>query len=902
MTHVRRFVGRMLALLRPGKAESDLSREISAHLQLLEDTYVARGMARADARYAARRAFGGVEQVKEEQRDARSFRWLAGWPMDLKLGARMLIKTPGLTVVAVIALAIAIGAGAAYFEFFNDFFRPSLAFKGGDRLVGILTWDVSKNAVEGRTAYEFTEWRDELRTIEELGAGRAIDQNLTTDDGRTEPVRGMEISASAFRLIPVAPLFGRPLNADDEWPGAPHVLVLGQDVWRARFQSDPAVVGRTVTLGDTPHTIVGVMPEGFAFPVNHTLWTPLGLERAALTRGEGPAIRVFGRLAAGADLDAAQAELVAVGAAAPDAAAYQHLRPQVKPYIQSLWSKPNMSWQVRVLYSFNLFFVGLLGICGANVATLVFARTATREGEITVRTALGASRGRIVSQLVVEALVLAALAAVVGLGGASMALRYAREIWVAAQGQPMPFWWNESLGIETFLYVAVLVVLAALLVGGVPALKATGAVMQARLKQAGAGGSTGGSTMRFGKFWTGIIVTQVALTLVFLLSTVSLGWEAAAANRRFNEVTFQRAEYLTARIRMEPDELPDRRKAALLELERRLAEEPSVRNITFTNRLPGRGQEEFWVELPSKAMQDEAFARAEDDVLWVRSTRIGPNYFETFKVPLVAGRLFTPSEIDSDRPVAIVDETFVQQVLGGRAAVGQMVRQPPKDAGEVPGPWFEIVGVVKDVSTTPNKKTEYAMLYRPLAPGGSERLLRVVLHGRGDAAALSTPLRRAAAAADPGLRLQEVLTLDRIADEDAMTMGFFVRSLGVIGAVALLLSTAGIYALISFTLGRRTREIGIRIALGAAPRQIVTGVLSKALVQIGLGLAIGAIPGVAIMRLGLEDDTGGTGLAAGIAITLGVAVFVLSIAAATCTVPLRRALRIQPTQALRADA
>ena len=204
VTHLRRFVRRIVTFFRANQAETDLAREMTAHLQLLEDQFVANGMSMEDARYAARRTFGGIEQAKELQRDARSFRWLAGWRMDLKLGLRMLGKSPGVTVVAVIALAVAFGAGATYLEFVNGLVRPSLSFPGGDRLVGIVAHDLEKNSPDRRLLHDFRRWRDELTLIENLGASQEIAGDVTTDDGRAEPVDGVRISAWAFRLMPAA--------------------------------------------------------------------------------------------------------------------------------------------------------------------------------------------------------------------------------------------------------------------------------------------------------------------------------------------------------------------------------------------------------------------------------------------------------------------------------------------------------------------------------------------------------------------------------------------------------------------------------------------------------------------------------------------------------------------------
>ena len=889
MPRLRRFVRRLAALFRNDRSETELSREVSAHLELIEDKYRAQGLGDVEARQAARREFGGVEQAKEHQRDARMFRPLAGASTDLKLGVRMLAKSPGITIVGGIALAVAFAGGAAYFEFVNDCFRPRLSVSGGDRLVGLINVDLKKNDLEGRSAWEFQFWRRTLRSVEEIGAvRRGPNQNLITTDGRADTTRAVEVSASAFRVIPTAPILGRPLIDADEQPGAPLVLVIGYDLWQDRFKGAADVVGQRVRLGDTPHEVVGVMPPGFGFPVNHNVWAPLRLDAADLKRGDGPSLRVFGRLAAGVSLSRAQAELDVVHATAPDAAAFSHLRPQVRWYVSALTAGAELRWQIRALYAFNIIFVGLLGICGMNVATLVFARTAAREAEITVRTALGASRGRIVGQLVAEALVLAAVAAAIGLSVASRILEWAGGIWVQTQGEPMPFWWDARLGVETIAYAALLVAIAALVVGGVPALKATGPQMQGRLKQAGAGGAT----LRFGKLWTSVIVGQVAVTVLLLLTVVVVGWDAVKQNRKFADVTFPRDRYVTAFLSIEKNAQP-RTAAMLQELMRRLSQEPSIVNASWSSRVPGLGGEEFRVELPSPALQAEAEARSGDDVLWVRSAWIGTNYLETMNQAVVVGRPFTVGEVAAGRDVAIVDESFVRLVLGGRSAIGQMVRERNPDAR--PGPWLEIVGVVRDIWATPAPKTNHAMIYRPFAPGTPPAHF-VVIQARTDSARVDAPLRQAALASDPALRLLDIMTVERSAEIEVEALGFFVKAAGMIGLVTLLLATAGIYSMISFTLSRRTREIGIRTALGASPTRVMRGVLARAALQVGIGVALGGIPGAILVRA-----IGGTSLGAA-ATTVAVAGTILAVAAAACIVPVRRALRIQPTEALRIDA
>ena len=852
LVDMRRAIRRFLTLFRSGKAESDLA--------------------------------GGVEQAKELQRDARAFRFLAGWSMDLTLGVRMLVKSPGLTVIAVIALAVAFGAGATYLQFINGMVRPSLAFAGGDRLIGIITRDLEKNALDRRNLHDYRAWREQLTLIENIGASQEVAGDVESEDGRAGPADGVRITPSAFRLVPASPLMGRPLVDADENAASPPVAVIGEALWESRFNRDPAILERTVTIAKTRHAIVGVMPEAFGFPVNQNLWIPFRDDGAPVKRGEGPPISVVGRLATGVTLDAAQAELAAVTrrAASEDPRSNQRLQPEVRTYVASLRSSLDIGLQMMFLYMVNLAFIALLLLCAANVATLVFGRTVTREGEITVRTALGASRGRIVSQLVAEAAVLASVAAVAGLGFARYALGLVRRAWEQAQGSAMPFWWSERLTLETFLYTALLVIIAALMIGGIPALKATGPEMQTRLKDAGAG-----STMKFGRLWTSVIVLQVAFTVVFLLSVVSLGWIGLSIQQQYNDVAFQRRDYLVAQLATNTDGEPDaaathRQREEFL---RRLREAPAVANATYTDLLPG---------------SDSAWPEYEFDqkVFSLRVSHIGPDFFETFGRELIAGRLFTPAEIESGANVAVVDESFVRFVLGARSALGQQVREEADSGAK--GEWIEIVGVTTDVSTAARKTVKDAQLYLPIG-AIPPRPVTLVVHsqigyrseGLGQVA---VALRETAADGPEDMRVSQARTMDARGEDDVV--GYLFTSLAIVGAVALLLSTAGIYALISFTLVRRTREIGIRTALGASPRRIITGILSKALLQIGLGIAVGFVPGVLIVGL-VSAESGRNGIVDGITIGAAVAGFVLIVAAVSCAVPLRRALRVDPTEALR---
>ncbi|HEV8217850.1 MAG TPA: ABC transporter permease, partial [Gemmatimonadaceae bacterium] len=337
--------------------------------------------------------------------------------LDLRLGLRMLRRYSGITAVATVAIAVAVGLGSAYFEAVDKFLNPRLDIPGGDRVVSLLNWNVKQSNVESRALHDFAIWRAELKTVENLGASDEFIRNLATEDGRVEPVRGAELTANAFRLMGTSPLLGRTLVDRDESPAEPLVAVIGERVWKTRFDRDPAVLGKRVKVGTETATIVGVMPDAFAFPYNHRLWMPLRANGATLEPGTGPRIRIFGRLAPGASMDQARGELRVIGArmSASSPRTHENLRPFVTAYSEIIAVGGEGRFFTRLLYLVNSIFLILLAIMCTNIATLVFARTMTRSWEITVRSALGASRGRIIGQLFSEALVLASVGTIVGL-------------------------------------------------------------------------------------------------------------------------------------------------------------------------------------------------------------------------------------------------------------------------------------------------------------------------------------------------------------------------------------------------------------------------------------------------------------------------------------------------------
>jgi predicted permease len=832
--------------------------------------------------------------------DGRRMAWLGAVPLDVKFGFRMLVKYPGLTVVGGLAMAFAVWAGATTFEMVSQVTRPRLPLPDGDRVVHVRNWDAAAGRVESRALRDFVVWREALTSVTDLGAYRDVAANLVAPGGDASPVQVAEITASAFRVAPAVPLLGRVLGPADERPGAPPVVVLGHEVWRTRFAGDAGVIGRGVRLGEGYATVVGVMPAGFAFPVSHDAWTPLRSDVLHQAPREGPPVTVFGKLAPGVSRDEAQAQLAVIGrrAAAQLPATHGQLRPQVVEYWRSYLDPSAQSGLVT--FSINAFALLLLVLVCGNVAMLLFARAATREGELVVRSALGASRGRIVAQLFAEALVLGAAAAAVGLAAAHLVLRTWGLPYLEMNMGRLPFWFDVRLSPATVAYAAGLTLLGSAIAGVLPALKVTRG-LGARLRQ----GTAGGGGLRFGGVWTAVIVTQVALTVAF----PAIAWVEQRQLVRIRDFPagFAAEAYLTARLAMDEGMpgatggAPRARFAAALEATRqRLAAEPGVLGVTFVDRLPRTGHVERYVELDGEPPAPPAPSGAAP-LREVSTARVDPSYFAVLGAPVLAGRGFTAADLAPGGRAVIVDRGFVDQVLRGRNAVGRRVRFAREQRGgplsDDERPWYEIVGVVRELGMgAPTQAGRAAGFYLPTTPG-SAGPLHVVVHARRDPLALAPRLRAITTAVDPTLRVSELRRVDQVTDSLLWFIGLWLRITLVLTGITLLLALAGIYAVLSFTVARRTREIGVRVALGSSRRRVVAAVFRRPLTQVGLGVAAG---GTVVGAAGLAQTGGGFTLAQAAGL-VGYATFMLGVCLLACVVPTRRALRVEPTEALRAE-
>lgn len=793
----------------------------------------------------------------------------------------MLGRYPVLTAASTAALAVAIALGVLYFEAIGKVRNPRLPIDGAERVVQLHQWDLERLTEESRLLHDFGEWRGKMRTVEQLGAAVEFSRNLTTSDQQVEPVRGAEVTASAFDVAGTPALHGRTILPRDEEPGAPPVVVLGARVWELRFARDPGVVGQTISLGGVATTIVGVMPERFAFPENAQLWTALRTDAVLVAPRDGPSITVFGRLVDGASVADANAELAVLGARLATASPETHarLRPRVAPFGKPLAEGGESRVISTVMVALNSLFLMLLAVMSANVATLVSARTTTRSWEFTVRSALGASRGAIVRQLFAEALVLTALATVVGLAIARITL----GVGVArfSLSGALPYWITPALSWQTLVYAALLAVFAAAIIGVLPALRVARMDIQQGLR------SGGGASLKFGAFWTALIVVQVAITVLFL----PLVGNGVVESNRFSQraAGIGAEQYVSADILVGREDYgldsAQRRVRALgpvAELERRLAAEPGVLAVAFADRLPVEDQFKYGIEI------DTTIGKPATTLRHSTLVHVAGDFFRAFGTEVVAGRGLQPLDYETGR-VMLVNQSFAQHVLGGANPVGWRIRITGGEVSTVAGEeWYEVVGMVRDFGWQLPRPEEQSAMYLP-SPPVTGRASQVVVRAT-DPEAVLARMRAIANEIDPSMQLMDLEALGGAGSGEASINWTLTLVVGLVSGLVMLLSAMGIHALMSFTVSRRTREIGIRVALGAGARGIVTSIFRRAFLQLAAGLVIGS--GIGVL-LGMQS-------ALQVKMLIGANAMMFVVGMLACAVPVRRALRVDPAEALRA--
>jgi predicted permease len=695
-------------------------------------------------------------------RRARGGSRFVSW-LDVKLGLRMLVKRPGLTLVATFALAVGIPVGLAPAHIVDGIMAP-LPVPDGERIRSLRLWSPALGRAVSPTYQDFEAWKGTLSSFGELGAFRETVYNFDASQGRGPAVHGAAVTASTFAALGVRPVVGRVIQPADEDPAAEDVVVLGFDVWQSRYSGDADIVGRTVRLGERPHTVVGVMPRGFAFPRRHSAWTPLRILPGSTAASAVP-VQVFGLLARGFADRQAQSELAAVAERSAPPDRDPRLRAQVGPF--ALLLLPGAYSGLRGIPEFIAFqtaaLLVLLVAC-VNVGMLMFARMATRTGEMAVRTALGASRARIVTQAFVECLLIAVLAAGAGLilleATFAVIWRIVPESWASA----LPWWISWNVSPKTALQALVLAAVSAAVAGVVPAVRATGksvhsTIQRARARRTGA---------RFGGLSGVLIAADVAVAVG------ALGFALTAADQVRDKVGggagIPSREYLAAAVRLsttavreesgsEPGSEHRLRMAATQEeLVRRLRAEPGVRAVAVADALPRMQHNTAVVEAEGVEQTDGRRG------LSTRTARVAVDYFESLDQPILAGRDFEPGDLNATPTRVIVNSSFVEHALGGRSAVGRRIRFLPRGDGE-PGPWLEIVGVVGHLGMRIISAENDQGVYQPFAPGDLEEV-HLAVHLGEDPTAFASRLRTVAGQVDPAVIVSVTGPLDEVYEGD----------------------------------------------------------------------------------------------------------------------------------------
>jgi predicted permease len=794
---------------------------------------------------------------------------------DLRFAARTLRRNIGFTTAAVLTLALGIGANAAIFSVVNAVLLRPLPYADADRLAMVWGWYDGF----GKTTTslpDFRDLRERTKAFSQLAARHGTVFNLT-GQGEPEQLQADRVTANFFPMLGVRPMLGRAFLPDEERVGGnDDVVVLSYGLWQRRFGGEPGIVGRTLQLSGRPYTVVGVAPRDFRFMSDVDLWAPLRADTAGHRRAEY--LTVLGRLAPGATVEGATADIA--GIFAQLATEYPETNGSIRSRVIGM--REDLVGDVRpALLVFSGAVALVLLIACANVANLLLARASAREREMAVRAAIGAGRGRIVRQLLTESLLIAALGAGLGLALAAVGLDALR----AMNAELLPRFQEVHIDAMAVGFALLLALGTGLLFGLAPALRLSANALGGALRE-GTRSAAGGAALRLRN---ALVLAEVALALVLLVGAGLLLRSFQQLNRV--DLGFQPAQLLTYRVVLPTAKYDS---AALLppvydEIAQRTRAIPGVRSAAVAGDLPmnGSGYLSFAIDgrvPPPDAMED------------VQPFAVSPDYFATLGIPLRSGRLFTASDAPGAPPVALVNEEMVRRYFDGRDPIGRRVTfGDPADSSSV---WWTVVGVVGDVAQEGVTAKPYAQLYRPLAQS-PRRGVFVVARTTVAPMAVASGARAALEAVDPELPLTSLMTMEERIGENLLRPRVNTLLLAVFAGIALALAAIGIYGVISYAVAQRTREIGIRMALGATAGDVKRLVVRQGMTPALLGVALGAVGALAATRLMASLLYGVT--ATDPLTFVVVALFLGAIALLAAYVPARRATRVEPVTALREE-
>jgi putative ABC transport system permease protein len=869
-------------LMQRNKSESELSEELKAYVQDAAEAKVRAGATPEEALRSARLEVGGMETVKHQ---VRAVGWefvLEVFVQDVRYGLRMLLKSPLFTTVALTTIAIGIGANTAMFSLVDAILLRPLPYPNPQRLIVVGTNQLGESTMSPMGTADFLAWRDRQQSFEQValfdGAGGSF---ALSGMGAPERIPGVRVSANFFSIFGVAPLRGRGFHPGEDGPGASGVVVIGEQFWRSHLDSDPNVLNRTLTLDGKQYTIVGVMPTSFRFPPREPVdvWAIRTFHPPTSRPPFG--LHAFGRLKPGVSVRQAGVELDDI------VAQVNEEYPSSTPLAGVV--TPMKEWMVSEVSTALLVLLGAIGllllIAVVNVANLLLARATIRQREVAVRMALGASRKRVVRQLLTESAVLSLLGGVLGLLLAYVAVR----AFLAIGPGQMPRLNEVGINSGVLLFTFVVCVGSGILFGLAPALETSRPTLSDPLKDANRSSSSASAH----RTHRALLVFQVGLALLLMISSGLL----IRSFVRLSDVSpgVQPDHVITAAISLSNKYSEPQIGQFWRQFLEKVQAQPGVKSVGITMSLPpnlsaitnpftveGQGYD------PHRKLQ------------LAEEMSVSPDYFRALGIPLIKGRFFSPSdrvEGEKDPMIVIINESMAKQYFGGKDPIGGRIQTGDPDPRS---PWETIVGVVGDVKYSGLDSGPEPTIYVPYNENGWvgwSRAMYLVVRSSGNAQQIVPAIRAQLATMDDTLPLARVRTMDELLDESLLQQRFRTWLISGFAALALLLSAIGIYALISYSVSQRTREIGVRVALGAQPSNVLGMVLNEGLKLLLFGLLlgwIGALGATRVMR-SLLYSTSATDAVSFVA----TSVTLIVVALLACYIPARRATKVDPMVALR---
>ena len=887
MATLKQFAARLRAFFRGGDLDRDFALEMQAHLDLAAEDNIARGMSPAEARRQAVLRFGGATAMQSRHRDARGFRALDDLFQDLRFSARLIAKERWFSAAAIAAIALGIGANTVGFTIVNAAFIRGFSFDRAEEIHAI-SWRPTRGRRLPSAVPDFEDWQS-AHSFTAFAASSFGAINISDDHAPPEQTQGSRVTANLFDVLQQRPLLGRTFVEGEDRPGAEPVAIIGYDLWTNRYGRDASIVGRTLRINGSPATIVGVMPDRMKFGENagSELWVPFIATEAQMTTREERVLSVFARLKPGVTREQAAAEI--------DAIAQRIIKDHpnqknnvIGAQVETLTERFLNGAAPRMFLVIMGAVVFVLLIACANVANLLLSRAMYRSREVAVRYSLGATRWRIVRQLLIESIVLAALGGVLGLALASYGVS-AFDSAIHATGAP--YWLRFTIDYRVLLYVAAICVGTGVLFGLAPALQVSRENPQETLKE----GARGSGSRRAGRLGSIMVVSELALTIVLLcgaglmlrsfiaLYAVSPGFEVSGLARM--------------RMQLPPSNYPtpEARQRFFDQLLPKVEAIPGIQKAAITTAVPPLDHEEWRVIVGGSAHVDD------ERRPFVSTVSVSPRYFETLGVNVVRGRGIAAGDRTPGSANVVINQKMADTFFPGEDPIGRQLRFVPRaDEPNAPRqPWRTVVGVVPTfLQGSDDDAFRGSVVYLPFLHT-PERTSSLLVRSNLPPAGIMAAVRETVQSIDPDQPVFSIETIASVMANERSVYRVLSALFAMLGVIALILSAVGVYGVIAYSVTQRTQEIGVRMAIGAGRWDVSWMFVRKGLVQLGLSLLIG-LP-VAV----------GLGVVAQIPLVeieptdpltmITITVVMSAVAVTACVVPARKAARVDPMIALRSE-